>query len=552
MYYQNKQDKQIVLSAFKVTRANFTGEAFDNAPFEGDTGHDWLEQAMLDGVVSLVPGGETTYAVWGVRTPDGEIMLASPGDYIVQDVGAEAIHVCPGPIWELLTEFLPEAEAPAPLPTAEQVEQIVEGVQGQVDQAHVRLKQLSEDVKFGRTTDWHAVATEVKQIREVLGKHIPADFDGLLGAVSEHTSPVLPADLRQVAMDYLHLAGEWIGEDGWCEFQEKITFAKRILRDETPADFDALKEKVDLNAAAEETAMGILDDRQQQINKVRRQAIGTKDAAIALYHSGIVLSPKEWEPIRWSLAWARMVLGEPTGEVHDEIHEELAKRAKYGRYADAVVEHMPASIFPEDTVLIKDEHGVVHGSAHVGQAFEMEPAQELPVGGSAAGLQGVIDAREMTEELAVMMNDFCDEAYRMYERLKYGDRFDWKAFHARGLEIADPEKVDQKLVFVKVMGVAEHLTHLDIVTHADMLIAQTKVGIVARQREDMHKALEYVNTARMWIFETASTEERDWIEMQKNLTWSHVVLSIHEQVPEDFDKVSGAVDHMIGSYPLSK
>jgi len=375
MYYQNKQDKQIVLSAFKVTRANFTGEAFDNAPFEGDTGHDWLEQAMLDGVVSLVPGGETTYAVWGVRTPDGEIMLASPGDYIVQDVGAEAIHVCPGPIWELLTEFLPEAEAPAPLPTAEQVEQIVEDAQAEVATARDRLEEIRKLVLFGHDNDWAGLAQEMIDIGKVLGQHVPDSYVEVSSLLVE----------KQLASD-------------------------------------------------------------------------------------------------------------------------------------------------------KEE----------------EPAQELPVGGSAAGLQGVIDAREVSEELAVMMNDFCDEAYRMYERLKYGDRFDWKAFYARGLEIADPEKVDRKLVFVKVMGVAEHLTHLNIVTHADMLIAQTKVGIVARQREDMHKALEYVNTARMWIFETASTEERDWIEMQKNLTWSHVVLSIHEQVPEDFDKVSGAVDHMIGSYPLSK
>lgn len=95
-------------SAFQVSTATFDGTDFTGPPFHGNVNHDWLQKAISAGVVSLLPNNKAEPAVWGVQTGPGEIVLASPGDYLVRPVGTETIHVCSGPLWELLTEPLVE------------------------------------------------------------------------------------------------------------------------------------------------------------------------------------------------------------------------------------------------------------------------------------------------------------------------------------------------------------------------------------------------------------------------------------------------------------
>lgn len=536
MYYQIKNTGVPQFSAFRVTRANFTGEAFDNAPFEGDTGHNWLEIAMRDGVVSLVPSGETTYAVWGVRTPDGEIMLASPGDYIIQTMDTYAIHVCPGPLWELLAELVPEREA-EPLPTPEEVEQAVIDAQGRVERAYEVLEDARRKVLYGNNVNWGELVEQFKRdVEAVLGEHVPEDFEDLkanLKMCSDGQAGVHPMDpskinMRHLAMGTHRLAYNWIDGAGAAVMQQQLAFAKHVFGEQKPDGWENTEKHIDECAEREDFVAGV--PRQDlQKTKIARKAQGTRDYCVAMYHNGGDLSPAQWEKVRWSMAWAKMILGDPVSGSDDPIYDELAKRAQYG-------EHRPQEAAAENFF----------------PTITAEPAQEVPPGAGFAALKGAVDQREADDDLAFQMNEYCDQAHRMFERLKVGEQFDWKGFHAVGLEIADPEKLDQSLVFCKVVFIAEVLSHQQNVTHTDYLVAETQAGIVRRQREDKYKALEYVNTARMWIFETASTEERDWWDMEKKLIWAKVILAIHEETPEDFDRIVKAVSHMIGSHPLGE
>lgn len=631
MYYQNKQSEHIVFSAFRVTRANFTGEAFDNAPFEGDTGHEWLEQAMAAGVVSLVPSGETTYAVWGVRTPDGEIMLASPGDYIVQHMATETLHVCPGPLWEFLTEFVPEREK-EPLPTSEEVEQAVTDAQDRVQVAYDLIEKAKREVLYGQDVDWGELYGRLKSdIEDVLGEHLPEGYMEVRDAVthcwmtSQGQREMDPSkvNMRHLAMDTYRLAYHWLDGGGAAVLQQQLAFAKHAFGDDKPDGWEQTEKHVDECAEREDIAAGVFKQDLQK-TKIARKAQGTKDYCVAMYHNGRDLSPEQWEKVRWSMAWAKMILGNPVSESDDPIYDELAKRAKYGPYSEGLVENMPATIFPAGTVLIQDAQGVVHGTAHVGEEIQLgsnlkavlasgdvlgqweakveetlkmgpetklfawvkleeeflaipgieEVKGNLPIStrrnlamvARLAGIQREPGASEswrcvpMVQNEAnrifpdeVVMNAYCDRGYLMFEKVKHGEQFDWAAFHAEGLAIGDPDVMDQQLVCAKVIRMAGYLAKEEgHIIHETVEIARIKSEIVNRQKQAMYDELEVVNTARMWIFETASREERDWMSMPQKLWKARIILSIHNALPEDFEKIAKAVDHMVGSHPLGE
>lgn len=94
MIYQTRADIQV--AAFRVAHVAFTGEAFDGPPFEGriDEEDHWLQAAIMAGDVALVPDRTVTHAVWAVKAGAGEVVLASPGDYILRLPACEYLQVC--------------------------------------------------------------------------------------------------------------------------------------------------------------------------------------------------------------------------------------------------------------------------------------------------------------------------------------------------------------------------------------------------------------------------------------------------------------------------
>lgn len=103
MQFESK-DGKIRFDAIRINHVAFSGQAFTGAPFEGDDGDGWIHGAISSGLVSMVSGDATEHAVWAVNVGNGEAVLASPGDYVVKQVGAEALYVCLGSLWELLTQ----------------------------------------------------------------------------------------------------------------------------------------------------------------------------------------------------------------------------------------------------------------------------------------------------------------------------------------------------------------------------------------------------------------------------------------------------------------
>jgi hypothetical protein len=77
--------KPVVIEAVRVTNADFNGDSFDGLPFSEYP--KWIEDAVHDG--TLYPKGEDRdYAIWYIKTLEG-IMLATPGDWIIQGVEGE-------------------------------------------------------------------------------------------------------------------------------------------------------------------------------------------------------------------------------------------------------------------------------------------------------------------------------------------------------------------------------------------------------------------------------------------------------------------------------
>ena len=103
MQFESK-DGKIRFDAIRINNVAFSGQAFTGAPFEGDDGDGWIHGAISSGMVSMVSGDATEHAVWAVNVGNGEAVLASPGDYVVKQVGTEALYVCLGSLWELLTQ----------------------------------------------------------------------------------------------------------------------------------------------------------------------------------------------------------------------------------------------------------------------------------------------------------------------------------------------------------------------------------------------------------------------------------------------------------------
>lgn len=102
MLYESK-DGSAQFDAYRVEAVQFTGEAFSGAPFSGAGEVDWMHEEIKAGMVSLVSGPDAAHATWAVNVGGGEAVLASPGDYVVKQVGSKTLYVCMGDLWELLT-----------------------------------------------------------------------------------------------------------------------------------------------------------------------------------------------------------------------------------------------------------------------------------------------------------------------------------------------------------------------------------------------------------------------------------------------------------------
>lgn len=121
MMYMTRNE--VMAEAMRVTHANFTGEAFDGPPFEGmvNAQDNWLLDAIQTGAVSLLPPSTSTHAVWAVQAGNGEVVLASPGDYIVRLQAHQHLQVCSSTLFaavfvseEVYAGSVPE-EVPAPV-----------------------------------------------------------------------------------------------------------------------------------------------------------------------------------------------------------------------------------------------------------------------------------------------------------------------------------------------------------------------------------------------------------------------------------------------------
>lgn len=338
-------------SAFRVTAADYNGKEFDGAPFEGDIDHEWLHDSIKAGRVTLIPNRETDYAVWGVATTDGEIVLASPGDYIVKPDGSQSLYVCPGPLWELLAQ--PEMQVDEL--SQEEVDEKAhsELVSNWMREANSALEKDDPNTKWDILYD---TAIGLYEVRDARSWRSGIDFAALVQKVE-----------RRVAQAESDVKAEAVAKEHRKEFD--------------PSEWNG---RVD--AALNDPVTAWQVDWHQLFDELK-SAIGNEVETISLprhtfYLFGVLsymvmqVPEKEDRYFRNWRIWED-VINESRAMGEKFVARVMEHRLPAGDVGDVICVSVIAGLTPDmappGSIPITDNEGNLHGTAHVGEVFQMEP-----------------------------------------------------------------------------------------------------------------------------------------------------------------------------------
>lgn len=498
-------------NAFRVSHADFTGEAFSAPPFEGEVSEDaWLQTALQIGTVALMPNRGTTHAVWHVTTVGAEVILASPGDYIVKPDNDDNLYVCHGPLWEMLTEPVVKDE----FSLDDKIKEI--------------LKAAAEEMRYGHEIDWSAFMAKLNRDVEALvpvtrgignfyrdeitnndvAETYPAgkgEFTRILGEHFEEgiTSTLVnttPAKYgreqwrQDKAIDTINTLRSMLDNDDVSfdavQAYQDLSWAKYILLDKAPADLKLITDKC--------LTLGLVDmlptcgNNENDAKKamVALSAHGILGACNDHYRMGLDRHGVNWEKVRWGMAWAKLITGDPVGgEVEDPTYKALAERAAVYREANKVDD--PKNL-KEAMGLDTDEEVRAHLSMEVVDKarqlilrtaseevvdwkellLKLEYAGQMLKDNLPADFDNIVTAvkhmikttpGEATLEevcdyfqgeiVQKRLNDWCDRVHLAYLRLDPTKLTDWRGFLNEVHEIIgdeDPERLP--LAWLKTYG----------------------------------------------------------------------------------------------------
>lgn len=485
-------------SAFQVSTATFDGTDFTGPPFHGNVNHDWLQKAISAGVVSLLPNNKAEPAVWGVQTGPGEIVLASPGDYLVRPVGTETIHVCSGPLWELLTEPLvegiesdeanwPEAISTLTLLFRETATRLRSGgiPDWGIFMDDLRAK-IDEITNAGAIKRWGLYREDLNakepmvdlgsvkiQNASLSGMTLPLDDPnrqpGVIdirdkaGNVTGHAWLGQPIQMDPVPARYAaeqpsqdealgkirHLRAMLDNDDvsfDTVQAYQDLSWAKYILLDKAPHDLKLISDKCLTLGLVDMLPTCGNDENEAKKAMVALSAQGILGACNLHYQMGLDRHGVDWEKVRWGMAWAKLITGDPVGgEVEDPTYKAIAKRA--AEYQLNPDQNDSANILvrpgtPEELGIPNPVDGRTYGVV-----FEdVKPAPE------EATLAEVCDHFQ-GEVVQKRLNDWCDRVHAAYLKVNPTTLTNWPKFLDEVHEIiGDDDPMRLPMAWLKTYG----------------------------------------------------------------------------------------------------